>query len=72
MVSVRKQLLVNAIQSSVLIVSQSMYTWLDIHESSVPFTNQPDPPMQDWVMALGIVKLAIIELVNTIEAPFTI
>ena len=45
---------------------------MDIHESSVPFANQPDLPMQDWIMSLEIVKIAIIELVNTIEAPFTI
>ena len=37
---VRKQLLVNAKQSLVLIV-------------------QPDPHMQDWIMALEIVKIAI-------------
>ena len=46
--SVRKQFLVNTIQSS------------------VTFANKPDPPMQDWIMALEIVKIAIIELVNTI------
>ena len=39
---------------------------------AVPFANKPDPPMQDWNMALEIVKIAIIQLVNTIEPPFTI
>ena len=55
--SVRKQFLVNTIQSS---------------ESSVPFENQPDPPMHDRIMALEMVKIAIKELVNTIQSLFCI
>ena len=62
--------LVNAIKSSVLIVSPSnLYSF---NGSSVPFANQLDPHMQDWIMAIEIVKIAIIQLVNTIEPPFTI
>ena len=45
---------------------------LNIDESSVPFANQPDTPMHDWIMALEIVKIAIIQLVNTIDLPFLI
>ena len=33
---------------------------------------RPDLPMHGWIMALKIVKIAIIQLVNTIELPFTI
>ena len=45
---------------------------LGIHESFVYFANQPDPPMQDWIMALEIVKIAIMQLVNTIDLQFLI
>ena len=38
----------------------------------VPFENQVDVPLHDWIMALEIVKIAIIQLVNTIEPRFTI
>ena len=55
--SVRKLLLVNAIK-------------LDSHESSVHYENQPDPPRFNWFMALNLVKIGIIELVNTIKPLF--
>ena len=31
-----------------------------------------DLPMHDWITALEMIKIAIIQLVNTIEPPFTI
>ena len=37
-----------------------------------PFANQLDPHILDWIMAIEIVKIAIIQLVNTIEPPFSI
>ena len=45
---------------------------LDIHESSVPFENQPGLFMHDGIMALELVKIAIIDLVNTIKSSFVI
>ena len=34
----------------------------------VPFANEPDLAMQDWIMALEIVRIAVIELVNVIKS----
>ena len=34
----------------------------------VPFENQPVVPLHDWIMALEVVKIAIIQLVNAIKS----
>ena len=41
-------------------------------DSSVPFENQPDSPMYDWIMALEVNKIAIIQLGNKIDLLFLI
>jgi len=44
--------------------------YLDIHESSVAFENQPDLLRFYWIMSLDLVKIGIIELVNAIKPSF--
>ena len=36
----------------------------------MPFENQPDPPMHDWIMALELVKNATKQLVYALNSKF--